>query len=94
LGKPNRNEEKRSVEKRMENRKDRKGRTIKEEQRALSRREGRQQGRNEKQTTFCSLPYQVAYTVHLLKTFLNFLKYHHSATFRYRIATSIALYHV
>jgi len=64
----------------MENRKDRKGRIIKEEQRALSRRKGRQQGRNEKQTTICSLPHQVAYTVHLLNIFSNFLKYHHSAT--------------
>ena len=35
-----------------------------------------------------SLPYQVGNTVHLLKIFLNFLKYHHSATFRYRMATS------
>jgi len=50
--------------KRMEKRKDRKGRAIEDDKRALSRREGRQQGWNEKQTTFCSLPYQVASTVH------------------------------
>jgi len=38
--------------KRMEKRKDRKSRTIREDKGGLSRREGRQQGRNEKQTKF------------------------------------------
>jgi len=32
------------------------------------------------------------YCAFIKKIFLKFLKYHHSATFRYRIATSIALY--